>query len=282
MLLLDGPMGTELAVRGVETPAPGWSAYAIDTSPETIAEIHRDYAAAGALVHRGNTFRTQPRIFPDRYEAMTQRAYTLARRGITLAGAWTRHPRPRFLGCLAPVFDCYRPDLSPPDDEARAAHRAMAGALADAGFDIIVCETFPHHGEAVVAVEEAVETGLEVWVSLTAGPDASLMSPEAMERAARDCVIAGATSVLVCCTAATKTIPYVERLARLGVTCGAYANAGPESDGLGWNAPAEEAAAKYAELAKTWISAGAEIVGGCCGTGVAHVAALAGQRDGRL
>ncbi|MBX3189533.1 MAG: homocysteine S-methyltransferase family protein [Labilithrix sp.] len=276
MLLLDGPMGTELAARGVETPAPGWSAYAIDTHPDVVAEIHRDYAAAGAQVHRTNTFRTQPRIFPDRYRSLTERAYVLARRGVTLAGRWK--PPPRFAGSLAPVFDCYRPDLSPPESEARAAHRAMASALADAGVDLVLCETFPHHGEAIVAVEEAAETGLEVWISLTAGPDGSLLSPEAMERAARDCVIAGATSVLVCCTAASLTLPYVERLARLDVPFGAYANAGDARDGMGWGAPSEEAAARYAAVAQTWTDAGASIVGSCCGTSPAHVAALGARR----
>ena len=54
--LLDGPMGTELAARGVMTELPLWSAAAIDAAPEVIAAIHRDYADAGATVHTANTF----------------------------------------------------------------------------------------------------------------------------------------------------------------------------------------------------------------------------------
>src|SRR5207248_4577361 len=104
--------------------------------------------------------------------------------------------------------------------------RTMAIALRAAGFGSIVCETFPHAAEARVAVEEAVRTGLETWVALTAGPDGTLMSPEAMEQAARNCVSAGARAVLVCCTDARLTLPYVDRLARVGVPFGAYANAG--------------------------------------------------------
>ncbi|MDB4935360.1 MAG: Homocysteine S-methyltransferase [Labilithrix sp.] len=272
MLLLDGPMGTELGKRGVETPAPGWSAYAIESHPEVIVDIHAAYARAGARAHRGNTFRTQPRVYPERYEDLVMRAFALLRAGIASGG------RPEsveaLIGCMAPVEDCYRPYLSPGTKVARAVHGKVASALRHAGFDTLVCETFAHAGEAAVAVEEAVRTGLPTWVALTAGPDATLMTPEAMERAARDCVSAGAERVLVCCTPATKTLAYVERLARIGVAFGAYANAGDPATGLGWDAEPARAAAGYADLAAEWIASGASIVGGCCGTGPAHIAEL--------
>src|SRR5690606_31996784 len=100
------------------------------------------------------------------------------------------------------------------------------------------------------------------------GPDGALMAPEAMERAARDCVAAGASAVLVNCTAADRTLPYVERLARVGVPFGAYANAGVDCRAR----PTPE---EYAAIARTWSAAGASIVGACCGCGPEHVAALA-------
>ncbi|MBS2013105.1 MAG: homocysteine S-methyltransferase family protein [Deltaproteobacteria bacterium] len=273
MKILDGPMGTELAARGVATPAPGWSAYALDEAKDVVAAIHADYARAGAGIHRGNTFRTQAHLFPDRYVAMAKSACDLARAGIRRVVA-PSFARPKVAGSLAPVMDCYRPDLSPPPDVARKEHRANAAALERAGFELIVCEAFPHHGEAVIAVEEAIETGLEVWIAFTAGPEADLMTTAAMRDAARDCVEAGATAVMVNCTAATRTLAYVEALSDAGVAFGAYANAGPEADGLGWGADREEAAARYADLAEAWVARGATIVGSCCGTSPAHVAEL--------
>jgi S-methylmethionine-dependent homocysteine/selenocysteine methylase len=277
LLLLDGPMGTELARRGVATPAPGWSAYALDDASDVVRAIHEDYARAGARVHRANTFRAQPRLFPHRYRAMAARAVALAREaavgGGSAAGAGA-HDKPRVAGCLAPIEDCYRPDLSPPPDVARPLHRALAEALRDARADLLVCETFPNAREACVAVEEAVRTGLPTWVSLTAGPlaspsDTPLLTPEAMERAAKDCVSAGASAVLVACTAASRTLPFVERIARAGAPFGAYANAGED-----WDADPLEAAARYADRAADWIAAGATILGSCCGTRPAHVAAM--------
>jgi S-methylmethionine-dependent homocysteine/selenocysteine methylase len=217
IVVLDGPMGTELAARGVALPAPGWSAEALTTSPEIIAAIHQEYAQAGAKVHRTNTFRAQPRIYGPGFRALVVSAVRLAKR----SGG-------RVAGSMAPIEDCYRPDLSPSEAAARAGHRAMAMTLAEAGCDLLLCETFPHAGEARIAVEEAVATGTETWAALTAGPDASLMTPREMAAGARGCVRAGARAVLVACTSAERTLAYVEHLAAadLGVPIGAYANAG--------------------------------------------------------
>ena len=80
--ILDGPMGTELAARGIATPLPGWSAHALETHPDAIRDIHRDYASAGASIHTTNTFRTHARQFPENWEALTERAVELARAGL--------------------------------------------------------------------------------------------------------------------------------------------------------------------------------------------------------
>ncbi len=272
MTLLDGAMGTELDARGVPTPEPGWSAHALETAPATVRAIHEDYVRAGAVVVRTNTFRTQPRIFPDQWRRLVRTAVDLAREA-RHSSASASASAARIAGSMAPVFDCYRPDLAPAPSIARAAHRVLAEALAEEKVDLLVCETFPHAGEAAIAVEQAANTGLETWAALTAGPDGSLMSPEAMERAARDCVSAGARAVLVCCTGANITLAYVDRLARIGVPFGAYANAGDPSEGLGWGAP--DAAARYAAVARGWARAGASILGSCCGTTPAHTSALA-------
>lgn len=277
--LLDGPMGTELAARGVVTDLPRWSAAAIDAAPDVIAAIHRDYAGAGATVHTANTFRTKRRTVGERWEQLARRAVELARQAVP-------HSH-RVAGSIAPLEDCYRPDRSP-GKHSRNEHRELAEVLADSGCDLLLCETFPHAGEAIVAVQEGVRTGLETWVALTAGPGATLMSPSEMAAAARAAVDAGATAVLVNCTPATETLRFVEALAgeQLAVPVGAYANAGRPDQRIGWTASPQLAARTYAEIARQWIDAGGTLIGGCCGTGPAHIAALrklisSGGRDTR-
>ncbi len=263
--ILDGPMGTDLLARGVPTPLPGWSAHALETAPDVVRAIHRDYAAAGATVHTANTFRTKRRQFPDTWEALARSAVRLCRES-TPAGH-------RVAGSIAPLEDCYRPDLSPPADIARREHGELARALADAGCGLLLCETFPHVGEGLIAVEEAVATGVETWASFTPGPGCDLLTPRDIEGAAAEAVKRGARAVLVNCCPAARTLEFVERLAGAGVPFGAYANAGRPDDQMGWR-PIPAAPARYADLAATWVNAGAAIVGSCCGTGPGHIVEL--------
>ena len=74
----------------------------------------------------------------------------------------------------------------------------MVQALAEAGVDSLLCETFPDAIEARVAVEEAVRTGLPTWVSLLpmGGMDVRLSGWTCA------CAEAGAAAVLVNCLAA--------------------------------------------------------------------------------
>jgi S-methylmethionine-dependent homocysteine/selenocysteine methylase len=255
-------MGSELTRRGADTRDAMWSARPMRERPDLVAEIHRDYARAGAVVHRTNTFRTRPRTVGggDDWESLARAAVSCARCAVPV-----EH---RVAGSVGPIEDCYRPDLAPPDDVARIEHEAIARVLAAAGVDLFVCETFASPREACIAVQACAKHGLPVWVSLTAGPNGDLLAPGELAGAARACVSAGASAVLVNCVAAEITLRWVEALASVGAPFGAYANASR------WNEPPITPDA-YAEYARTWTLAGATIVGACCGTGPEYVAKLA-------
>lgn len=264
--ILDGAIGTELISRGVDLMGTEWSAAAISSAADVLAAIHGDYAQAGATLHTANTFRTQPRILGQGWMDALQTAVRIAQQAVP-AGC-------KVLGSMAPVEDCYRPDRSP-GSAARAEHREMALALAHAGCDVLLCETFANGAEALAAAEEAVATGLPAWLSLTAGPSGDLLSPTELRRIGADAVSTGIERLLVNCIAATKIQAYVDAIASLGLPIGVYANAGAEDEGLGWSATSRRAAEAYADLAERWVEAGASVVGGCCGTGPLHIRALA-------
>ncbi len=259
--MTDGALGTMLESLGVPLPPPLWSAGAIDTHPAVIAALHAAYADAGATVHTANTFRTSPTAAGDDAARLAFAAVALCR------GAVPRDHR--VAGSLAPVFDCWRPDLSPPDAYDR--HRVTADLLARAGVDLILVETFAHPDEAVAATLAAAQTGLEVWTSLTPGFDGTLLSPAALAQAARRCADAGATRVLVNCLPAARATPWVEALAATGLAWGIQANGGAPEDGLTHGTPGS--ADRYARLAAAWRAHGASVIGGCCGTGPEHIRA---------
>lgn len=261
--LLDGPLGTELARRGVPIDGPGWSARAIDAAPDVIRAIHADYAGAGATVHTAATFRARPADVGPRWAALAATAVALARSAVP--------PHHAVAGSLAPLADCYRPDLSPPD--AGPAHRELAVCLADVGVDLLLVETFANPREAAAAVRAAASTGLPTWCALTPGFRGDLLDPRAMADAARACADEGASAILVNCGPAATAIRWVEALAGIPRPLGVYANAGPADDGVGWSGAPDEPG-RYLDHARRWVAAGATLVGGCCGTRPAHVRTL--------
>lgn len=266
-IVLDGPLGTELTRRGVPTSLPRWSAAAIDDAPGVISAIHRDYAQAGARVHTANTFRTTERAWGAGFERVARRAVELARGAVP-----SDH---RVAGSLAPLEDCYRPDLSPGGGaEVEREHAALAEVLADAGCDLLLCETFPRVDEALAAARAALATGLPTWLALSAGYEGDLLGAEALADGARRAVELGVEAVLVNCTPTAQTAALLEPLASLGVPFGAYANAGVADAESGFE-PRPDTPERYAAAAGSWIDLGATILGGCCGTGPAHIRALA-------
>lgn len=264
--ILDGAIGTELGARGLMLEAPDWSARAMEKAPALLSGLHADYADAGATLHTANTFRTQPRAMGTGWREGLEAALRIARSAVP--------PGHQVLGSMAPVEDCYRTDLSP-GAASRAEHREVARALAKAGCDRILCETFAHREEAIVAAEEAMDTGLPVWLSLTAGPFGELASPAGLARIGAELAPLGIDGLFLNCVAATRIGAYLDAISHLDLPLGVYANAGRPEDGLGWGGDSPGAAAAYADLAEQWRESGAIVIGGCCGTSPMHIHALA-------
>ncbi len=267
--LIDGPIGTQLQALGWDLPAPAWSARVVDEGPEVLAGLHRAYAQAGARVHTACTFRTTPRGVGPGWRRQMWRAVAIARDAV---------PREhRIAGSLAPLEDCYEPWRSP--DAASSEHRILADGLAEAGVDLILCETFANLPEAQAALRAGRETGLPTWVALTAGPNAGLLCPERLARGLVEAADGGAAAVFINCISAGRTLPYViaarKALCAAGfakLPLGVYANGGVVGEQFGWSAEGE--VANYLAVARTWAERGVSMFGGCCGTGPDHIRVL--------
>ena len=241
-------------------------------------QIHAENLAAGADVLTANTFRTTPRAFaaagaeePEQEaEAATLLAVRLARQAIAASGR-----RAFVAGSIAPLEDCYRPDLVPEDAALEREHRGQAARLARAGCDLLLVETMNTIREAGVATRAAVASGRPVWTSLVVGPGGRLLSGEPVAEAAQGAVDAGAVALLVNCSSPDDTDAALELLGGLPVPLGAYANAGSPAAAGGAVIRDVIDPDEYARRSERWVAAGVRILGSCCGTDARHVAALA-------
>lgn len=268
-LLLDGPTGTELIRRGLALPPPLWSAVAIESAPELLAAIHRDYVRAGADLITANTFRTHARNLPDSMQAgeLTARAVALARAAAN-DHAWV-------LGSQAPLEDCYSPDLTPPDDALTSEHAAHAENLLAAGVDGILIETMPTIREAVATTRAAAQTGLPVLVSFVCGAPNQLLSGEDLVSAVRAVLVFEPAAVLVNCCAAPDLQAQlaVLRASAPDRVIGGYGNTARHTP-HGWEDTLATDPDHYASHAAHWVALGAGIIGACCGATPAHIAKL--------
>ena len=293
-LLLDGAMGTELRARGVEVPdhiTSIWSAKALLDDPEAVVGVHRDYIEAGADVITINNYMLTPTLLAreglgDRLEELILLAFELAARARDAAGRSVR-----IAGSLPPLATSYRPDEVGEDAAIRADYERIATVLAGR-VDLMLCETLSSAREARAAALAATATGTETWLSWTLQGDrlGRLPSQETVETAHEIVADLPIDAFLVNCCGANLVSDALPRLSkRTDRRIGGYANAAeiqtvdetgprptPETPPRSYLDP--EA---YSETVAGWLDAGASIVGGCCGTRPAHIAALRALLDAR-
>jgi S-methylmethionine-dependent homocysteine/selenocysteine methylase len=288
-VLLDGATGTELARRGVDTTLPLWSARALfdDRGLETLTRIHADYARAGAEILVTDTFRTSFRTLDlagrsDTWREANRRAVACARAGASEAKEGSRVPL--VAGGIAPLEDCYRPDLVPPQADCLREHRQQTELLASLGVDLIFIETMNTLREAEAALLAARGTGLPILVSLCPRAPRSVLSGEPLAAAVPRLAAIGGDELrgilLNCATPEALDLLFPE-FVRLDPVLphGLYAHLGEPDDVSGWRLPERHEPDRYAVWMETKINQGARLIGGCCGTTPDHIAALAGLLD---
>ena len=269
VLVLDGAMGTQLQARGLQ---PGESPELWNlTRPDDVRSIHEAYFAAGSDVVYTNTFGANgAKYHGDAPLAeVVEAGVAIAREAARAAGGR------RFVALdVGPTGRLLKPSG---DFEFDAAYDAFAEQVrAGAGADLVVLETMSDAYELKAAVLAAKENcSLPVFATVALGEDGKLLTGADVE-----CVAAILEGLRVdavgfnCGFGPEKMLPYVRRLAAsTSLPIIVKPNAGMPRMERGrtvFDLGPADFARDVAELAK----AGATIVGGCCGTTPAHIAAL--------
>ncbi len=162
-------------------------------------------------------------------------------------------------------------------DEARAAFAEQIRALADAGVDLLIIETMPALNEAREALLAAKETApdLPVLVMVTVDDDSNCLDGSSPQQAAALLTEWGAGAIGVNCSTGPSTVLTAIEAMRSATTLplAAMPNAGmPRAvEGRNIYLCSPEYMASFARKA---IAAGAQVVGGCCGTTPNHIRAM--------
>jgi 5-methyltetrahydrofolate--homocysteine methyltransferase len=274
-VLTDGAWGTQLAVAGLpagEIPDL-WNL----SHPAEVEAVARAYVDAGSSIILTNTFRSNRIALSRHGDAVDVQALNVAGVRISKAAAGSR----------ALVFASVGPsgklliggEVTP--DELDVAFREQTSVLAAAGADALVIETMTDLEEATTAVRAAKRTGLPVVASMVfdSGKDKTRTimgtTPEEVAAALEE---AGADVIGANCGVGIEHYRGIcQRLksaTRLPVWIKANAGLPQLIDGTATYAITPE---HYAATAMEIVAAGADFIGGCCGTTPAFISAIAAR-----
>ncbi len=278
-VLADGAMGTVLEARGVFTNRSYDELNLSD--PNLIVAVHEEYLLAGAEILETNTFganrfRLSRHGLGAKVEEINAAGVRLAREAVKRlkekqAGeAWVA-------GAVGPLGVRLEPLGKTGLDEARAAFAEQIGVLKRSGVDLLIVETMPALNEAREALEaaKAVAPELPVLVMVTVDDEGDCLDGSSAAQAAAWLTEWGADAVGVNCSTGPATVltAIEEMRAATNLPLGAMPNAGmPRAvEGRNIYLCSPEYMASFARKA---IAAGAQMVGGCCGTTPNHIRAM--------
>lgn len=276
VLIGDGAMGTQLYSRGV--PLDANFEHLNLVRPQLVSEVHADYVRAGARLIESNSFgangvRLGAIGLGHKVEAINLAAARLAREAagteILVAGS------------VGPLARGRGEDAELPGDRKKSIFREQMTALARGGVDLFLLETFAELAELELALAVAGEIGLPTVAQFALLEGGSTRDGFSAEEAARRLTAAGADMVGANCGAGPRELLQVlKRMASAtDLPLSAFPNSGfPEYvDGRSIYLSTPE---YFADRAHEMVAAGATLIGGCCGTGPEHIAALAAALKG--
>jgi len=278
-VLADGAMGTVLYARGIFINRCYDELNISD--PGLILAVHEEYLQAGAEILETNTFGAN-RIRLTRH-GLGGKVKEINAAGVKIAHQAVEHQKDKqageawVAGSVGPLGVRLEPLGKTGLGEARAVFAEQISALAEAGVDMLIIETMPALNEAREALAAARETApdLPVLVMVTVDDESNCLDGSSPQQAAALLTEWGAGAIGVNCSSGPTTVLTAIEAMRSATTLplAAMPNAGmPRAvEGRNIYLCSPEYMASFARKA---IAAGAQIVGGCCGTTPNHIRAM--------
>ena len=268
---LDGATGSNLRAAGM--PKGCCTEQWVLENPEPLVALQRAYAAAGSQIIYAPTFQAQPialkAVGLDAHtEKINEALVALSRSaapGCLIAGDLTT---------LATFCDSWNPDCF---DLLVDNYRRQIRGLIDGGADLLIGETllYAQEAEAILTAAELEGAGAAMY-SFTMQPDGALLSGADGGQVLSELEEAGAAAVGFNCVAADMMTPYLvaklRRSVKIPLIC--KPNAGIPTINAEGVAEYAQTPEEFADVMRQCRENGATLLGGCCGTTPAFIAAL--------
>ncbi|MEA3346458.1 MAG: homocysteine S-methyltransferase family protein [Candidatus Auribacterota bacterium] len=274
-LICDGGMGTQLIGKGLQGgKCPElWNL----EHPEKIAEIHKSYISSGADLITTNTFGGN--LLKLKNFHLESKADEINQAGVNIARK-SAEEKTFILGDIGPTGEFLKPLGTYSREEFYKIFHKQSESLAKAGADAIIIETMTDLGELTQAIKASKDTGLPIIASMAFTKDANrnnfhTMMGVDLKTFVNSAASTGADVISVNCgSGAEEILEIVKHLRKLtSFPLMAEPNAGLPRLIKG-KTLYEQPPESFADTALKIFNAGANIVGGCCGTTPDHIRAL--------
>ncbi|HAW08614.1 MAG TPA: bifunctional homocysteine S-methyltransferase/methylenetetrahydrofolate reductase [Bacteroidetes bacterium] len=268
VLLFDGGMGTELYNRGVFI---NQSFEELNLkNPSLVKAVHSEYRKAGADVLETNTFGAN-RFKLGKFQLADQ-VYEINLQASKLACEVAGEDL-FVAGSVGPLGVQIEPLGPISNDEARDFFKEQIRGLVDGGADLLIFETFIYPNELEQAVRAAREIcDLPIIAQMTIDEDASSLTGTSPAIMVDELNKIGADIIGVNCTVGPQVmlnwLEQVRKHTNLPISIMPNAGKPRNIDGRNIYLSTPE---YFGEYAKHFIKSGANIIGGCCGTGPEHI-----------
>jgi 5-methyltetrahydrofolate--homocysteine methyltransferase len=288
ILVLDGAMGTML--QAADLTADDFGGPALEgcnehlnlTRPDVVRGVHRAYRDAGADCISTNTFGCAPYVLAE--YGLAERAWELCRVAARLAREAVGDAF--VIGAMGPSTRTITVTRNVTFDEVQSGYRVQAAGLIAGGADALLLETCQdtlNVKAAALGVREALQeagVALPLMISATIEPTGTMLAGQGVEALTVSLEHLEPFSLgLNCSTGPEFMTDHLRSLSQLATAfTSVYPNAGlPDERGQYGETPASLAFKLQRFLDEGWVN----LVGGCCGTTPAHIAAIAGLARGR-
>ncbi len=290
VVLLDGGLASQLTATGSDLTDYLWSARLLIDDPGAVVEAHLAFLRAGARVITTASYQATTAGFARRgidaggAEALLRRSVALADEAREraydegIAGpVWIAASVGPYGAMLADGSE-YRGRYGLSVDELVDFHRPRLEVLANAGADVLACETVPDadEGEALMLALAGLDT--PAWLSYTVDGTRTPAGQPLDEAFGVAVGVREIVAVGVNCCAPTDVTAAVAVATSVAKRPGlAYPNSGER-----WDAVRRDWTGTVTldpRTAREWIAAGARLIGGCCRATAVHLRAIAAALD---
>ena len=272
-ILIDGATGTEAERRGVPQLDNAWNGGGALSHPDIVRQVHLDYLEAGAEVIISNSFATHLHALEAagenaRFEDYNRRAVELAVEARAAGG----YEKALVAGGIS--YWSWRGDM-PPAGRMREATARQLAVMAEAGADVVLLEMMIDQANFETTLEATSDIGLPVWAGITTerSPEGHihLRRGDPLEPALALAADAGVELINIMHTEVEFVADSIDAVRRYwDGPIGVYAHSSTEIDGQ-WVFDDVISPRDYCDFAAAWKAQGISLIGGCCGTGTAHI-----------